>query len=108
VSHHVPQEIGQGQLRSTTLLSETGSWGGGTRTPESLLYAHSPVRRKKSRPRERALSFLGNVLSFCIPLFLLAGVIWNPTGIKEYAFTTLLAVLVLARLGIALARMKTV
>jgi hypothetical protein len=108
VRHHVPQKIEQGRLRSPALSSGADSWDAGTRAPGSLLYAHSPERWRKSRPRERMLSFLGNVLSLGIPLILLAGVIWNPRGIEERVFTSLVAVLVVVRLGIAIARMKAV
>jgi hypothetical protein len=46
----------------------------------------------------------GTVLSFCIPIVLLIGVIWNPAGAKGDAVMASLAALVLARLGIALVK----
>jgi hypothetical protein len=50
------------------------------------------------------LSFWGAVLSFCIPIVLLIGAIWNPSGIKGDVVMASVAVLVLARLGIALVK----
>jgi amino acid transporter len=58
--------------------------------------------------RDMMLSFCGTILSFCIPPVLLIGVIWNPAGIEGDALMALLAVLAVARLGIALAKMRTI
>jgi len=63
--------------------------------------------RGDKRRRDQLLSFWGTVLSLCIPPILLIGVIRNPTGAEGDALMALLAVLALARLGIALARMRT-
>jgi hypothetical protein len=67
-------------------------------------HAPSLQRAGDRRRRNQVLSFWGAVLSFCIPIVLLIGVIWNPSGIKGDVVMASLAVLVLARLGIALVK----
>ncbi len=67
-------------------------------------YARSLQRTGDRRRRSQILSFWGTVLSSCIPLVLLIGAIWNPSGIKGDVVMASLAVLVLTRLGIALVK----
>ncbi len=58
------------------------------------------------RRHYRRLSIWGTFLSFCIPSILLVGVIWNPAGAKGNALMLLLAVTVVARIIIAIAKEK--
>lgn len=66
--------------------------------------APSLRRTGDRRRRSLVLSFWGAVLSFCIPIVLLIGAIWNPSGIEGDVVMASLAALVLARLGIALVK----
>ena len=67
-------------------------------------YAPSLQRAGDRRRRSQVLSFWGAVLTLCIPIVLLIGAIWNPSGIKGDVVMASVAVLVLARLGIALVK----
>ena len=70
------------------------------------IQGHAPSLQRVGdrRRRSQVLSFWGAVLSFCIPIVLLIGAIWNPSGIKGDVVMAFVAVLVLARLGIALVK----
>jgi hypothetical protein len=80
------------------------SIGGNRRTRRIPGRAPSLQRKGDMRRRGQMLSFWGTVLSFCIPIVLLIGAIWNPSGIKGDVVMASLAVLVLARLGVALVK----
>lgn len=78
---------------------------GGSKQPRRIPgYAPSLQRTGDRRRRSQMLSFWGAVLTSCIPIVLLIGVVWNPSGIKGDAVMASLAVLVLSRLGVALVR----
>ncbi len=78
--------------------------GGSKQTRRIAGRARSLQKTGDRRRRGRVLSFWGTVLSFCIPIVLLIGAIWNPSGIRGDVVMASLAVLVLARLGVALVK----
>lgn len=80
--------------------------GGSKQTRRIPGLAPSLRRTGDRRRRSQALSFWGSVFSFCIPIVLLVGAIWNPAGVEGSALMAFLAVLVALRLGIGVAKRR--